>query len=61
MVKESQIVYQAGRYWVCDAEKQYTVYQDGDTHATADSSYPRTEDGLSLAKARTDYLNKRRP
>jgi len=30
------------------------------THSVADSSYPATDDGLSLAIARCDYLEKRR-
>lgn len=34
----------------------YTVYVSGATHSTSDSSYPLTADGLSLAKARADYL-----
>lgn len=42
--------------WVLDADRQYTVYVDGSAYATADSSYPRTSDGLSLAEARLRYL-----
>jgi hypothetical protein len=33
-----------------------SIAREGFTHATADSSYARTEDGLSLAIARCDYL-----
>jgi hypothetical protein len=55
-LNESGIVYERGDYWVADADKQYTVYRNGNVVAFADSSYPRTVDGLSIAKARADYL-----
>jgi hypothetical protein len=60
-MRESQIVAESvcGSYWIADADNQYTVYRNGATHARADSSYPRTDDGLSIAKARMDYLGKR--
>jgi hypothetical protein len=54
-VSERVIVYQTGAFWVRDCGDRYTVYRDGATHATADSSYPRTPDGLSVAKTRADY------
>lgn len=55
-MREQQIVYELGEYWVADANGQYTVYRNGATAARADSSYPRTPDGLSLAVARAQYL-----
>ena len=58
-MKESQIVHQAGSCWVADADRQYTVYRDEGTTAKADSSYPRTDDGLTLAKYRANYLARR--
>ncbi len=59
MIRESSIIHGAGPFWICDADGQYTVYKTGLTHSKADSSYPRTADGLSIAKARCDYLAKR--
>jgi len=53
---EDLIVHENGGYWVCRNESDYTVYKTGSTHSTADSSYPLTSDGLSIAIARCDYL-----
>lgn len=61
MTRESNIIHEAGAFWVCDADGQFTVYMDGLTHAKSDSSYPGTDDGKSLAIARCDYLNRRYP
>lgn len=59
MIRESQIKHSAGRYWVLDTRRDYSVMCDGLTHAESDSSYARTPDGLSIAIARADYLAKR--
>jgi hypothetical protein len=56
MIKESQILLDLGSHWVCDNRTDYTVYITGITHSTSDSSYPKTEDGLSIAIARCKYL-----
>lgn len=61
MTREPNIVHEAGDYWVCHADGQYTVYRIGLTHSTADSSYPNTPDGRSIAIARCDYLARTRP
>lgn len=37
----------------------YVVYCVSLTHSTSDSAYPLTPDGLSLAKARANYLQAR--
>lgn len=60
-MKESEIVYEIGKYWVFDDKKnkRYTVFKSGINASESDSSYARTDDGLSIAKARADYLNKR--
>ena len=58
--KENQIRHENGNYWVCeDKGEAYTVYKAGITHSKADSSYPHTPDGLSIAIARCNYLAKR--
>lgn len=59
-MRESDIMYENGEYWVCRGRGGYTVYETGLTHSTADSSYPRDADGLSIAIARCDYLEARR-
>lgn len=58
-MKESDIKYECGRFWVGDTRNSYTVYQSGITHSTPDSSYERSEDGLSIAISRCDYLAQR--
>ena len=61
-MKVSDIVYEKGQYWVYrdNQKKQYTVFETGITHSTSDSAYALDEDGLSIAKARADYLEKRK-
>lgn len=53
---ESDIMHENGRYWVGRTKDAYTVFVTGVTHSVSDSSYAHTEDGLSIAKARCDYL-----
>ena len=59
MTRESDILHEAGAYWVCRDRDAYTVYKNGVTHSTADSAYAKTADGLSIAIARANYLAKR--
>lgn len=62
-MREKQILYQNGDAWVHSAspkmQRCYTVMVDSGTHSKSDSAYALTDDGLSLAKARCDYLAKR--
>lgn len=60
-IREADIVYEGLRAWVFDDRKRdcYTVFLVGITHSTSDSSYPRSDDGLSIAKARADHFNRR--
>ena len=62
-MQEKDIVFEAqgGKAWVYDDKKKscYTVFLVGATHSVSDSSYPRHPDGLSIAKARAKYLDKR--
>lgn len=60
-MRESDILYEVGAYWVgrnrrCNA---VTVFKIGATHSVSDSAYCNTDNGLSIAKARCDYLSKR--
>lgn len=60
---ESDIVYESSNHvaWV-KKDKQhsmYIVFVDGAIHATSDSAYAMTPDGLSVAKYRADYLDKK--
>jgi len=58
-MSESKIVHENPTAWVCSQRNSYTVYRIGLTHSTPDSSYAKTPDGLSIAKARAEYLHKR--
>lgn len=60
-MKESDILYQNGRYWIAKSKPSgdYVVYRDGITHAEAFSTFIGNSDGLSLAKAYCDYRIKR--
>lgn len=62
MYKEKDIIHEAGKYWVCRDTRQnvHIVFKNGVTHATSDSCYPLTSDGLSLAIARCNYLASRK-
>lgn len=55
---KTKICYKNGAYWINDNGNSLTVFKDGLTHAISDSSYARDLDGLSIAKARCDYLAK---
>ena len=58
-MRERDIMHETGPFWVGREPKAYTVFRNGATHATPDSSYARTADGLSIAIARCDYLARR--
>lgn len=58
-MKERDIVYQNGSFWVGKFIGCYGVYQDVNGYAISDSSYSKDEDGLSIAKARCGYRAKR--
>lgn len=59
MVKESDIVHENGDFWVCKDKNAYTVMLPKVTHSVSDSSYKKDSSGLSIAKARCDYLVRR--
>ena len=56
MTKESDIIHEAGDFWVLRNTKGYHVMQNVGTHSESDSSYSKDNDGLSNAVARCDYL-----
>ena len=58
-MRELDIMHENGAYWVGRERAAYVVYKIGVTHSTSDSAYAKTPDGLSIAKARCDYLAKR--
>ena len=62
-MKESDIMHEAGSYWVGrdNEQKAYIVFKIGPTYSTSDSAYALTPDGLSIAIARCNYLDSRRP
>jgi hypothetical protein len=51
-MRESDILHEAGPYWVCRDGAGFTVYRNGMTHSKADSSYVH----IDLAMVRADYL-----
>lgn len=55
MTREADIVHECGDFWVLADRKAYRVMQNRVTHSIEDSAYPRTADGLSIAKARANY------
>lgn len=57
---EADIMHECGDYWVGREKHRYVVYRNGTVAAQSDSAYERTEDGLSIAIARCDYLGKRK-
>ncbi len=59
---EQDIEYENGPVWTLKdvPNRCFTVYVAQGTHSVADSSYPLTDDGRSLAVARVDYLSKRK-
>lgn len=61
MLKESDILYEAGDYWVCrerfGQSDGYAVYKNGLTHSTRVASIGFSgEEGLRRAKAEADRL-----
>jgi hypothetical protein len=60
MLREKDIAYSNGKAWVWKGREGYYVMVNGVTHSESDSCYDLNEDGLSIAKARCDYLAKRR-
>jgi hypothetical protein len=59
MTKEKDIKYEQGNFWVLDTGQSYAVMCNNNTHSTSDSEYAHNNDGLSIAIARCNYLNKR--
>lgn len=55
-MKESDIMHEVGRYWVCRERDRYTVCRNLVSCAETVQSFARSEDGLSLAIAYSDYL-----
>lgn len=60
-MRESDILYENGEYWVCRNRRANTlvVFKTGATHSVSDSAYCNNPNGLSIAIARCDYLAKR--
>jgi hypothetical protein len=59
-MRESDIKFESGDYWVGKTDRGYTVFMSGVTVSAADSTYPKDDDGLSIAIARCKYLAKTR-
>lgn len=48
-MKESDIMFESGDYWVGREKNCYTVFKNNITHAVNDSSYSKDVNGLSIA------------
>ncbi len=57
-MRESDILFQAGKFWVCRKGKFYVVFKDGNVCASSVAHFPATTDGLSLATAYASYKSK---
>ena len=59
-MKESDIMHESacGKFWIGRDRPAaaYVVYRVAGTHSISDSGYALTSDGLSIARARCDYL-----
>ncbi len=55
-MKEENIKFEVGEYWILETWKSYTVMKNVGTHSVSDSEYNRDADGLSIAIARCNYL-----
>lgn len=51
-----KIIHENKDVWVGCDNKDYHVFVSGITHSKYDCSFTLDDDGLSLAKARCDYL-----
>jgi len=60
-MREADILYERGNYWVALVKGAHVVYRNSGQAAWPDSSYTGDTDGLSLAKARVDYLDRAHP
>lgn len=56
MTRESDLIHENAGHYIIRNCGGLTVYRPAATHAVSDSAYPDTADGLSIAKARVDYL-----
>jgi len=54
--KETDIVHETEKTAILKLKNSYVVYRKKVTHMESDSAYPLDADGLSLAKARANYL-----
>lgn len=54
-MKESDILYERGAYWICLIRGAHHVMKSGITHSETVQPFGGDADGLSLAKAYVDY------
>lgn len=58
-MRESDIVYERGEYWVGRRRTHYSVFKNGVTSAVEQGRYRPDADGLSIATAQVNYLARR--
>lgn len=61
-MKVKDIVHENKNFWVYrdKKHKMYVVFKNTLTHSVSDSAFPLSDNGLSLAIARCDYLQGRK-
>jgi hypothetical protein len=57
-MSEKDILYENGDFWVMKSQGYYYVMKNGLTHAISENT---AYADLSIAKARVDYLARRKP
>jgi hypothetical protein len=57
-MRESDIVHENGDYWVLSDKSGYLVMMAGITHSKTLCTFPKTDDGRSLAIAYCEYRAK---
>lgn len=59
-MRESDILHEAGEFWVLSQKNEYTVFENNLTHSHSRASFQKNEDGLSCAVSYCEYLASRR-
>lgn len=57
-MREQDIIYESGPAFVLRTTNSYEVLVNKGTHSVVGSAYRKTDDGLSIAKARADFIAK---
>ena len=56
---KTKVLHEKNGYWVMKSTDGYHVMQPESCYSVTESAYPLNPDGLSIAKARCNYLGNR--